>query len=173
MDDPRIIILSGEVNERSALDVIVRLMSFDNEDHKSEISLYINSPGGSIDYGLAIYDVIRHIEAPVSTVCFGMAASMGAFLLSCGQPGRRFALPHSRVLIHQLLINTRSGSYKSETAMRKMADNILASRSELERIIAENVGKTPEEVHIDCERDNWMSAQQAKDYGIIDDILCL
>ena len=102
-----------------------------------------------------------------------MAASMGAFLLSCGQPGRRFALPHSRVLIHQPLINTRSGSYKSETAMRKMADNILASRSELERIIAENVGKTPEEVHIDCERDNWMSAQQAKDYGIIDDILCL
>lgn len=173
MDDPRIIILSGEVNEQTAMDVIVRLMDFDNDDHTKEISLYINSPGGNIDYGLAIYDVIKHIQAPVSTVCFGMAASMGAFLLSCGEPGRRFALPHSRALIHQPLVTTRTGSYKTETAMRKIAESIRNSRDELERIIAHNVGKTPEAVHADCERDNWMSAQQAKDYGIIDDILCL
>lgn len=173
MDEPRIIILSGPVDENSAMDVIVRLMNFDQEDNTREISLYINSPGGSIDYGLAIYDVIQHIKAPVSTVCFGMAASMGAFLLTCGKPGRRFALAHSRILIHQPLIQSRNGTYKTETAMRKMAKSILASREELERIIAANVGKPVEVVHADCERDNWMSAQEAKEYGLIDDILCL
>lgn len=173
MDEPRIIVLSGEVNEYSAMDVIVRLMDFDREDPDREISLYINSPGGSIDYGLAIYDVIQHISAPVSTVCFGMAASMGAFLLSCGAQGRRFALAHSRILIHQPLVQTRGGTYRSETAMRKMADSLKNSRYELERIIARNAGKTVQQVHTDCERDNWMSAQEAKDYGIIDDILCL
>lgn len=173
MDEPRIIILSGEVNELSAMDVIVRLMDFDREDPDREISLYINSPGGSIDYGLAIYDVIQHISAHVSTVCFGMAASMGAFLLSCGAHGRRFALAHSRILIHQPLVQTRGGSIRTETSMRKMAESIKYSRDELERIIADNVGKTAQQVHMDCERDNWMSAQEAKDYGIIDDILCL
>ena len=172
MEDPRIIILSGSVNEQSAMDIIVRLINYDKEDPNAEISLYINSPGGSIDYGLAIYDTIQHISAPVSTVCFGMAASMGAFLLSCGAKGRRFALAHSRILIHQPLIHARQASYRTQTAMKQMADSILASRNELERIIAQNVGKPIEVVHADCERDNWMDAAEAKAYGLIDDILC-
>lgn len=172
MEEPRIIILSGEVNEISAMDVVVRLINYDKEDPDKEISLYINSPGGSIDYGLAIYDTIQHISAPVSTICFGMAASMGAFLLSCGKKGRRFALAHSRILIHQPLISTRQGSYRTQTAMEQMARSIAHSRDELERIIAENVGKDVATVHADCERDNWMDAQESLDYGLVDGILC-
>ena len=166
MDDPRIIILSGEVNERSALDVIVRLMSFDNEDHKSEISLYINSPGGSIDYGLAIYDVIRHIEAPVSTVCFGMAASMGAFLLSSGTKGKRYALPNSEIMIHQVL----GGAQGQATDVEIQTKQLLKIKQKLNRLLAENVGRDITEVEHDTERDNYLSASEAKAYGIIDEV---
>lgn len=172
MDEPRIIVLNGVVDERSAMEVIVRLIDFDKEDPAEEISLYINSPGGSIDFGLAIYDTIKFISAPVSTVCFGMAASMGAFLLSCGAEGRRFALQNSRVLIHQPLVQTGGAVYRPQTRMNRLAESIRSSRDELEIIIAQNVGKTVEQVHADCERDNWMSAEQAKEYGLIDDILC-
>lgn len=171
MKEPRIILLNGSVNEQSALNVILRLLDFEKENPNEEISLYINSPGGSILHGLAIYDVIKHIKAPVSTVCYGMAASMGAFLLSCGAKGRRFALPHSRILIHQPLISSESGVVRTQTDMVKMAESILKSRTELERIMAENIGVSEEQIHIDCERDNWMSAEEALKYGIIDGIL--
>lgn len=171
MEKPRIVFLNGEVNEISAMEVIMQLLSFEEEDDKAEIRLYINSPGGSIASGLAIYDTIRYINAPVATVCYGMAASMGAFLLSCGAKGRRFALPHSRILIHQPLIHTRQGAMKTQTAMQRTADGILRSREELERIMAANAGKSVEVLHADCERDNWMSAEEAKEYGLIDEVI--
>ncbi len=171
MDKPRIILLNGAVNGASAMSVIMQLLAFEQEDDKKEISLYINSNGGSILYGLAIYDTIKHIKAPVSTVCYGMAASMGAFLLSCGVKGRRFALPHSRILIHQPLIYAGQGSHRNQTAMQRLADSILESREELEKILAENIGKPIETIHADCERDNWMSAEEAVSYGIIDKIV--
>ncbi|MBR3864205.1 MAG: ATP-dependent Clp protease proteolytic subunit [Clostridia bacterium] len=170
MKEPRIILLNGQVDEASAMQVILKLLDFDKQDENQEISLYINSPGGSILHGLAIYDTIKLIKAPVSTVCYGMAASMGAFLLSCGKKGRRFALPHSRILIHQPLINTESGIVRTQSDMQKMADSILKSRNELEKIMAENIGVSLEKIHHDCERDNWMSANEALEYGIIDGI---
>ena len=170
MKEPRIILLNGQVDEASAMQVILKLLDFDKQDENQEISLYINSPGGSILHGLAIYDTIKLIKAPVSTVCYGMAASMGAFLLSCGKKGRRFALPHSRILIHQPLINTESGIVRTQSDMQKMADSILKSRNELEKIMAENIGVSLEKIHHDCERDNCMSANEALEYGIIDGI---
>ncbi len=171
MEDPRIILLNGAVNEASALNVILQLLDYDKEDENQEISLYINSNGGSIIHGLAIYDTIRHIKAPVSTVCYGMAASMGAFLLSCGAKGRRFALPHSRILIHQPLIHAQQAMSRPQTAIQRMADSIKKSREELEKIMADNIGKPIEVIHADCERDNWMSAEEALAYGIIDGIV--
>lgn len=170
-DKQRIILLNGSVNSASSMNVIMQLLSFEQEDDKAEIKLYINSSGGSIAYGLAIYDTIRHIKAPVSTICYGMAASMGAFLLSCGKKGQRYALPHSRILIHQPLIHLDHGAQRSQTALQKTADSILRSRNELEKIMAENIGKPLEIIHADCERDNWMSAEEALKYGIIDGIL--
>lgn len=169
--EPRIILLNGAIDEYSAMDVILRLLNYDNEDEKKEINLYINSNGGSILYGLAIYDTIKHIHAPVSTICYGMAASMGAFLLSCGEKGKRFALKHSRILIHQPLIQTRQGAAKSQTAFQKIADRISESRKQLEQIMADNIGKPLEVIHADCERDTWLSAESAVEYGIIDGIL--
>lgn len=171
MDQPRIILLNGSVNEYSAMDVILKLLDFDRQDSAQEITLYINSPGGSILHGLAIYDTIKHISAPVTTVCYGMAASMGAFLLSCGAKDKRYALKHSRILIHQPLISTEHGLVRTQTEMQKMANSILKAREELEKIMAENIGVTVEKIHQDCERDNWMSADEALKYGIIDGIL--
>lgn len=170
MEKQRIITLNGSVDEGSAMSVILQLLHYNDDDENKEISLYINSPGGSIIHGLAIYDTIQHIKAPVSTVCCGMAASMGAFLLSCGVKGRRFALPHSRILIHQPLIYAQQGIVRSQSAMQKMADSILQSREQLEEILAKNIGKSVEQIHADCERDNWMSADEAVAYGIIDKI---
>lgn len=169
--DMRIILISGEINENVAMDVILRLLLLDKQSHTEEIVMYINSNGGSILSGLAIYDAINYIQAPVSTVCFGMAASMGAFLLSCGKRGRRFALPHSRILIHQPLIYSSSPILKTQSSLAKMAKQIENSRYELEMIMAHNLSKSFEEVHQDCERDNWMSAVEAKEYGIIDKVL--
>ncbi len=171
MQDPRIIILDTQVDANSAMDVIIRLLDFDAEDNTKEIQLYINSPGGSINDGLAIYDTIKLISAPVSTVCFGMAASFGAFLLTCGEKGKRYALPHSRILIHQPLIQSSGRSGMTQSEMQKVADSITESRDELERIMAENIGKSIEEIHAACERDNWMSAEEALAFGIIDKIL--
>jgi ATP-dependent Clp protease protease subunit len=171
MKEPRIILLDGSVDEGSAMRTVLKLLDFDKQDSQEEISLYINSPGGSILHGLAIYDTIKHISAPVSTVCYGMAASMGAFLLSCGKKGRRFALPHSRVLIHQPLIHVQNAFQSSQTDIQKTAESLLKSRQILEQIMAENIGVSLEKIHADCERDNWMSAEEALEYGIIDGIL--
>lgn len=170
MREPRIILLNGQVDAHSAMHVILKLLDFDRQDSEQEISLYINSPGGSILHGLAIYDTIKLIKAPVSTVCYGMAASMGAFLLSCGKKGRRFALPNSRILIHQPLISSEGGIVRTQSDMQKMAESIAKSRDELEKIMAENIGVSLEKIHFDCERDNWMSASEALSYGIIDGI---
>ncbi|MBQ7408929.1 MAG: ATP-dependent Clp protease proteolytic subunit [Clostridia bacterium] len=171
MEEPRIIILNGSVNDASAMRVVLQLLDFEKQDSGKEISLYINSPGGSIISGLAIYDTIKYIKSPVSTVCYGMAASMGAFLLSCGQKGKRFALKNSRILIHQPLISTEGGLARTQTEMQKMAESILKSRNQLEEILAENIGVSLEQIHADCERDNWMSSSEALSYGIIDGIL--
>ncbi len=169
--EPRIILLDGEVNAASAMNVILRLLDMERESSTEEISLYINSPGGSIAAGLGIYDTIKYINAPVSTVCYGMAASMGAFLLTCGKKGKRVALRHSSILIHQPLIQL--GNYVSarQSDIQKQAESLLKSRNKLESIMAANTGRTIEEMHAACERDNWMSAEEALEYGIIDKIL--
>lgn len=171
MDKQRIVFLNGSVTEVSAMEVIMQLLSFEDENDAAEIRLYINSNGGSIPAGLAIYDTIQLINAPVATVCYGMAASMGAFLLSCGAKGRRFALPHSRILIHQPLLNLKQGACKPQSFLQREAESILHAREELERIMAANSGKSVETLHADCERDNWMSAEEAKAYGLIDEVI--
>ena len=166
----RIITLNGSVDEGNCLSVILQLLYLDSQGH-DPIYLYINSEGGSISNGLAVYDTIHLIKSPVYTICMGLAASMGAFLLSCGKKGFRGALPHSRILIHQPLIYTRYGSADTATGMERMAESITRTRKELETIIADNVGKSYERVHEDCERDNWMSAEEALKYGLIDHII--
>ena len=166
----RIVTLNGTVNESSCLQLILEVLYLDSQNHEP-IYLYINSEGGSIVNGLAVYDTFQLIKSPIYTICVGMAASMGAFILSCGEKGHRAALPHSRILIHQPLIYTRGGFEDKESEIRKMADDISRTRNELESIIAVNVGKTLETVHQDCERDYWMSAEEALKYGIIDEII--
>lgn len=168
---PRVIFLNGEINSKTATDCIARLIDYDSRDPGKEISLYINSPGGSIVDGLAIYDTMKCIKSPVSTICYGMAASMGAFLLSCGEKGKRCALPHSRVLIHQPLIYLKNPQVQYQTDMQKMANDIENSRKELESIMASNTSKSIEVIHNDCERDNWMSAEEALTYGLIDKVI--
>ena len=170
-DKSRIIFLNGQVNEASAMNVIIQLLSYEQEDNEKEIKLYINSSGGSVDFGLAIYDTIQFIKAPVATICCGMAASMGAFLLSCGKKGRRFALPHSRILIHQPLIMTNQGAVRKQSSMERCANSIEKTRRALEEILALNTGKSIETIHVDCERDNWMSAEEAMNYGLIDKVI--
>ena len=167
----RIITLNGEVNENSALFVIFQLLNYEEENEREPIYLYINSEGGSIIHGLAIYDTIHHIHAPVYTVCCGLAASMGAFLLSCGEQGHRFALRHSRILIHQPLIYTNGGSYAKESQIRRSAERLKENRELLETIMAGNCNRPVEDLHAACERDNWMDAEEAMAYGLIDGIL--
>jgi len=166
----RIVSLNGEVNEISALEVIVQLLELDAKDNKEPIHLYINSPGGSIIHGLAIYDTINNVEAPVYTYCYGLAASMGAFLLCCGAKGHRYALPNSRILIHQPLISGQA-RLATESKIREQADDMKQMRNKLESIIAEQCDKPLDIVHKDCERDNWMDAKEAKEYGLIDQVL--
>ena len=167
----RIIAINGEVNEQSSLMVILELLNLNAESKTKPIHLYINSEGGSIIHGLAIYDVIKHIEAPVYTVCCGIAASMGAFLLTCGKQGYRCALPHSRILIHQPLIYSHSASLSTQSKLEKMSKRLTDMRSKLEEIMANNIGKPIDTIHSDCERDNWMNAKEALYYGIIDKII--
>ena len=164
----RIITLNGPVDESSCLDVILQLLYFDSINHEP-IYFYLNSPGGSIINGLAVYDTMQLIKSPVYTLCVGMCASMGAFLLSCGEKGHRGALPHSRILIHQPLTGT--GFYDTSTNIEAVAESFTKSRKQLETIIAKNVGKSYKRVHQDCERDYWMSAEEALKYGLIDVIL--
>lgn len=171
MSKTRIINLNGTIDEINAINVIVKLLDLDSESHEEPIQIYINSNGGSIVHGLAIYDTMKHIQAPVYTTCTGLCASMGAFLLSCGEKGHRAALKHSRILIHQPLISSRAGMMEKESELRKIAHDLQKRRESLEKIMAENSGQTIKRLHKDCERDNWMSAEEALAYGLIDEII--
>lgn len=167
--ESRIIVLNGEVNNESAAQVIFQLLSMEKEDPTKDIYLYINSPGGSVTDGLAIYDTMNYVRCDVATVCFGMAASMGAFLLTCGAKGKRMALPNANVLIHQPLIGL--GGMQQQTDIEIIAKNMLKTREKLERIFSEKTGKSVEQIHRDIERDNYMSADEALAYGLIDKLL--
>ena len=171
MDRDRVIVFSGGVEEGSVLEAIMQLLYYDSESKTEPIYMYINSNGGNIIHGLALYDVMNHISAPVYTICTGLAASMGAFLLSCGAKGHRAALKHARVLIHQPLIQGDGPSWLPESQLRKQAESLLEDRQTLEKIMAENCDKPIERLHADCERDNWMTADEAKEYGLIDEVI--
>ena len=165
----RKIFLWSEVDDESAKAVVTRLLSLDVEHPGEEIVLYINSPGGSIHDGLAIYDAVQAIQSPVSTLCVGMAASMGAVLLACGARGRRFAWPHARIMIHQPhIMGTITGT---ATDLDIRARETLRYREELNRILAERTGKTAEQIAQDTDRDYFMSAEEAREYGLIDEII--
>ena len=162
----RIIFLSDEVNDTTASLVVAQLLFLEAQDPDKDISFYINSPGGSVSAGMAIYDTMNYIKCDVTTICIGMAASMGAFLLSSGAKGKRFALPNSEVMIHQPL----GGAKGQATDIKIQADLILRTRDNLNRILAENTGRSIEEIARDTERDNFMTAEQALEYGLIDKI---
>lgn len=163
----RIIFLGDEVNDATASLVIAQLLFLESEDSTKDISLYINSPGGSVSAGLGIYDTMRYIKCDVSTICVGMAASMGAFLLAGGTKGKRFALPNSEIMIHQPL----GGTQGQATEIKIHADHILKTRDKLNHMLADATGKSIEEIERDTERDNFLSAQEALDYGLIDRIM--
>ena len=162
----RIIFLSDEVNDTTASLVVAQLLFLEAQDPDKDIAFYINSPGGSVTAGMAIYDTMNYIKCDVSTICIGMAASMGAFLLSSGTKGKRIALPNSEIMIHQPL----GGARGQATDIKIQADLILRTRDNLNRILAENTGKSIEEIARDTERDNFMTAQQALEYGLVDKI---
>ena len=165
----RIIFLGEEVSATSASLVVAQLLFLESEDPDKEIALYINSPGGSITDGMAIYDTINYIKCPVSTICVGMAASMGAVLLTSGTKGRRFATPNAEILIHQPLI---SGGLAGQTTEIKIhADHMVKTREKLNKILSERTGQPLEVINKDTERDNYMTAQEALNYGLIDGIL--
>jgi ATP-dependent Clp protease protease subunit len=162
----RIIFLADEVNDTTASLVVAQLLFLESEDPKKDISLYINSPGGSVSAGFGIYDTMQYIKCDVSTICVGMAASMGAFLLSGGTKGKRYALPNSEIMIHQPL----GGAQGQATDMKIHADHIIRTRAKLNSILAANTGKPLEVIEKDTERDNFLTAQEAMDYGLIDHI---
>ena len=163
----RIIFLADEVNDQTASLVVAQLLFLESEDPNKDIQLYINSPGGSVTAGMAIYDTMNYIKCDVSTICIGMAASMGAFLLSSGAKGKRLALPNAEVMIHQ-----PSGWAKGQaTEIQIVAENILKTKKKLNEILAANTGQTVEKIAEDTERDNFMSAEEAKAYGLIDEIV--
>ena len=163
----RIIFLSDEVNDATASLVVAQLLFLEAQDPDKDISFYINSPGGSVTAGMAIYDTMNYIKCDVSTICIGMAASMGAFLLSAGTKGKRLALPNSEIMIHQPL----GGAKGQASDIKIQADLILRTRDRLNRILAENTGKTVEEIARDTDRDNFMTAEQALAYGLVDKVL--
>lgn len=165
----RIIFLGEEVNDISADLVVAQLLFLESEDSTKDISFYINSPGGSISAGMAIYDTMNYIKCDVSTICVGMAASMGAFLLAGGTKGKRFALPNSEILIHQPLISGGLGG--QATDIKIAADHIVKTREKLNRILADKTGKSYEDLCRDTERDNWMTAEEALRYGLIDHVV--
>ena len=162
----RIIFLSDEVNDTTASLVVAQLLFLEAQDPDKDIDFYINSPGGSVTAGMAIYDTMNYVKCDVSTICIGMAASMGAFLLSAGAKGKRIALPNSEIMIHQPL----GGARGQASDIKIQADLILRTRDNLNRILAQNTGKSIEEIARDTERDNFMTAQQALEYGLIDKI---
>ena len=163
----RIIFLGEEVNDVSASIIVAQLLFLEAEDPSKDIQLYINSPGGSVTAGMAIYDTMQYIKCDVSTVCIGMAASMGAFLLSGGAKGKRFALPNAEIMIHQPL----GGAQGQATEIQIAAEHILRTRKTLNSILAANTGKPLEVIQTDTERDNFMSAAEAKEYGLIDEVI--
>ena len=162
----RIIFLSDEVNDATASLVVAQLLFLEAQDPDKDISFYINSPGGSVTAGMAIYDTMNFIKCDVSTICIGMAASMGAFLLSAGTKGKRIALPHSEIMIHQPL----GGAQGQASDIKIRADLILRTRDMLNKILAENTGKSIEQIEHDTDRDYFMTAEQALEYGLIDKI---
>lgn len=162
----RIIVLSDEVNDATASLVVAQLLYLEGQDSEKDISLYINSPGGSVTAGMAIYDTMQYIKCDVSTICMGMAASMGAFLLSSGAKGKRYALPNSEIMIHQPL----GGAQGQATEIEIAAKHILRTREKLNKILAENTGKPLEIIQADTERDNFMTAKEAMDYGLVDKV---
>ncbi len=163
----RIVLLCDEVNDVTASLVVAQLLFLDSEDPTKDIQLYINSPGGSVTAGLAIYDTMQLVRADVSTICMGMAASMGAFLLAGGTKGKRYVLPNAEVMIHQ----PSGGSQGQATDIKIQAEHILAMKERLNRILAENTGKPIEVIEKDTDRDNWLTAEEAVAYGLVDEII--
>lgn len=164
--EDRIIFLTGEINDAVADTVIAQLIYLESKDPRKPVNMYINSPGGSVSAGLAIYDTMNYIRSDVCTICIGMAASMGAFLLSSGAKGKRFALPNSEIMIHQPL----GGAQGQASDVKIHAEHILKTRDKLNAILAHNTGKTIEEIARDTDRDNFLSADEALSYGLIDKI---
>ena len=163
----RIIMLEGEVNDAMAGVIVAQLLFLESEDPNKDITIYINSPGGSVSAGMAIYDTMNYISCDVSTVCMGLAASMGAFLLSGGTKGKRYSLPNSEIMIHQPLGGTQGQATDMEIEVTQM----LRIKKKLIGIMAENAEKDYETVYADCERNKWLSADEAKEYGLIDDVI--
>lgn len=163
----RIIFLGEEVNETTASLIVAQLLFLESEDPGKDIQLYINSPGGVVSCGLAIYDTMQYIKCDVSTICIGMAASMGSFLLAGGTKGKRLALPNSEIMIHQ----PSGGAQGQATEIQIAAEHILKTKKKLNQILADNAGKPVEEVEKDTDRDNWLSADEAKEYGLIDEVI--
>ena len=163
----RIIFLGEEVTDVSANLILAQLLFLESEDPGKDIHMYINSPGGSVSAGLAIYDTMQYIKCDVSTICIGMAASMGAFLLAGGTKGKRMALPNSEIMIHQ----PSGGAQGQATEIKIVAEQILKTKRKLNEILAANTGKPLEQIEIDTERDNYMSAEEAKAYGLIDNVI--
>lgn len=164
--EDRIVMLSGEIDDAVANAIVAQLIYLEGKDPDKDICLYINSPGGSVTAGLAIYDTMNYVKCDVSTICIGMAASMGAFLLSSGKKGKRFALPNSEIMIHQPL----GGAQGQASDIKIQADHIIKIKQKLNKILSENTGKPIEQVEKDTDRDNYLSAEDALDYGLIDKI---
>lgn len=164
--DDRIIFLSGEIDDAVANTVVAQLIYLEGKDPTKDISLYINSPGGSVSAGMAIYDTMNYVKCDVSTICIGLAASMGAFLLSSGARGKRYALPNSEIMIHQPL----GGAQGQASDIKIQADHIVKTKHRLNTILSKNSGKPYEVVEKDTDRDNYLSAEEAKEYGLIDEI---
>lgn len=163
----RIIFLGEEVTDVSASVIIAQLLYLEGEDPEKDIHLYINSPGGSVTAGMAIYDTMQYIKCDVSTICIGMAASMGSFLLAGGAKGKRYALPNSEIMIHQ----PSGGAQGQATEIEIVAKHILKTREKLNKILSENTGQSLEQIAMDTERDNFMSALEAKEYGLVDEVI--
>ncbi len=169
----RIIVLSEDVNDTSANLVVAQLLYLEGQDPDKDISLYINSPGGSISAGMAIHDTMNYIKCDVSTICMGMAASMGAFLLASGTKGKRFALPNAEIMIHQPLIGggQNGGLSGQATDIKIHAEHLVRTREKMNRMLSAYTGQPLEKIQIDTERDNFMSAEEAKAYGLIDEVI--
>ncbi len=165
--EDRVIFLTGEINDAVADAVVAQLIFLESKDPNKDICLYINSPGGSVTAGMAIYDTMNYIKCDVSTICIGLAASMGAFLLSSGAKGKRYALPNSEIMIHQPL----GGAQGQASDIKIQADHIIKTKHRLNTILAKNSGKPYEQVEKDTDRDNYLSAEDAKEYGLIDEVI--